>query len=180
MHGTATYEHYLTSYTATHLHAPARAFNNNNNNKTQQQQQQQHTHSLSLCQNCLKLFRACNFTVSSTIFQIWKFQQPSFQQFHTKKSKNNLKTSGFSAYTYVKHISEIFKSIRTQCNIRQTILKGGEGGGLVMRRRLKGLSATHCIHLHIQHALHVAEATMEKQVSNCDSQKLKKMVFTKY
>jgi hypothetical protein len=78
-HGTATDEHYLTSYTTAHMRARAHA----------------HTH----CQNCLNSFRSCNFTANSIIFKIWKVQEPRFKQFHVKKSKHNWKTSGFCIYT---------------------------------------------------------------------------------
>ena len=49
-----------------------------------------HTH----CQNCLKLFQACNFMANSITFLIWKVQQPSFKQFPVKKSKHILTHCG--------------------------------------------------------------------------------------
>jgi len=42
------------------------------------------------------------------------------------------------------------------------------GGG--MRSRLKGLSATHSTLAYTTFPAHVAEAKMENQVSNCDSE----------
>jgi len=115
------------------------------------------------CQNSLKSFRACNFMASSTIFQIWKVQQPSFKQFHMKKFKHNLKSSGFSIYTYVKHTSGILKSIRNQCNIRQTIIKKKGGGGRLGVETDKKNNLQHHPNLHKKNHLPKAKTKKKKK-----------------